>query len=406
MSAADRTIRAVSARVAALSESPTLALEAEAKALRAGGHDIVSFAAGEPDFATPMHIVEAARRACRDERSHHYSATRGLANLREAVAVKSWRDSAFEVDPAQIVVTNGAKQAVYNALAALCDPGDEVLISTPHWPTFPEATSLVGAVPVMVPAEAANGFRLSVDQLEDRRSSRTKALVFVSPSNPTGATYSAQELRAIAEWAIEHDLWVIADEIYEHFTYDGSGIQSLPVVVPELAARCVVVNGVSKAYAMTGWRAGWLIAPQPVADAIATLQGHTTSHVSNVAQEAAVAALMGDQAIVATMRTALDRRRKLVHAALNSIPGVECVETMGAFYVFPSLEAYVGTRYEGTWLESTLRISEALLREAQVAIVPGEAFGAPAYARLSYALSDDELVEGMTRIEAFLRATQ
>jgi aspartate/methionine/tyrosine aminotransferase len=392
----------ISARVAAIAESATLAVDAKAKALKAAGEDVIGFGAGEPDFPTPEHVVEAAARACREPRFHHYTPAGGLPELRAAVAAKTARDSGLAVDAAQVLVTNGGKQAIYEAFATLLDPGDEVLLPAPYWVTYPEAIALAGGVPVLVPATAATGFRVSVEQLEAARTPRTKALVFVSPSNPTGAVYPAEEVAAIGRWAAGHGVWPVCDEIYEHLVYADNRFESMPVRVPELADRCVVVNGTAKTYAMTGWRVGWMIAPADVVRAAANLQSHATSNVCNVAQAAALAALQGDQAPVATMRDAFDRRRRRMHELLLSIPGVECVEPQGAFYAFPSFQGALGRALRGRTPATTMELAEVVLEEAKVAFVPGEAFGAPGHARFSYALGDDDLVEGVTRVAKLL----
>jgi len=393
----------ISSRIAAIGESPTLAVDAKAKALKAAGEPVVNFGAGEPDFPTPDHIVEAAAAACRDPRNHRYTPATGLPELREAVAAKTVRDSGYAVQPGQVLITNGGKQAVYQAFATLLDPGDEVIVLAPYWVTYPEAIALAGGVPVAVPTTVATGFRASVEQLEAARTARTKVLLFVSPSNPTGAVYGREEIEAIGEWADEHGLWVITDEIYEHLVYGDARFHSLPVVVPSIADRTIVVHGVAKTYAMTGWRVGWLIGPADVVKAAGNLQSHLTSNVANVSQRAALAALTGDQSSVATMRQAFDRRRRLIVDLLRDVPGVVVAEPEGAFYVFPSFEGVLGRTIRGQTPSSTLELAELFLDEAKVAIVPGEAFGAPGYARMAYALGDDDLVDGVTRLAKLLR---
>jgi len=392
-----RTEARISTLVGAIAPSATLTIDAKARALRAQGVKVVSFGAGEPDFPTPDYIVAAAVEAARQPASHHYSAVQGLQPLREAVAAKTARDSGLTVTPAQVLITNGGKQAIANTFLTLLDPGDEVIVPAPYWVTFPEAVALAGGVPVPILTTVAGGFRATVEQLEEVRTPRTKAILFVSPSNPTGAMYSRAEVEAIGRYAVERGLWVVTDEMYEHFVYGGRDAPSMPVVVPELADRCVVINAVSKAFAMTGWRVGWLIAPADVAAAATNLQSHTTSNVSNLSQAAALAALTGSLDFTATMRAAFDGRRRKMHELLAAIPGVTCVEPEGAFYAFPSFEGVLG-RDIGGRPQTTLELAEVLLEEAAVAIVPGEAFGAPGYARLSYALGDDELVEGLTRL--------
>ncbi|HTC81702.1 MAG TPA: pyridoxal phosphate-dependent aminotransferase [Acidimicrobiia bacterium] len=393
-----RTEARISTLVGAIAPSATLTIDAKARALRAQGVKVVSFGAGEPDFPTPDYIVAAAVEAARQPASHHYSAVQGLQPLREAVAAKTARDSGLTVTPAQVLITNGGKQAIANTFLTLLDPGDEVIVPAPYWVTFPEAVALAGGVPVPILTTVAGGFRATVEQLEEVRTPRTKAILFVSPSNPTGAIYSRAEVEAIGRYAVERGLWVVTDEMYEHFVYGGRDAPSMPVVVPELADRCVVINAVSKAFAMTGWRVGWLIAPADVAAAATNLQSHTTSNVSNLSQAAALAALTGSLDFTATMRAAFDGRRRKMHELLAAIPGVTCVEPEGAFYAFPSFEGVLGRDIGGRRPQTTLELAEVLLEEAAVAIVPGEAFGAPGYARLSYALGDDELVEGLTRL--------
>jgi aspartate aminotransferase len=396
----------ISARIAAVSPSATLAVDAKAKALQAQGENVIGFGAGEPDFATPEHIVEAAEAACRDPRSHKYTPTGGLPELREALSVKTRRDSGYEVGASQILVTNGGKQAIANSFATLCDPGDEVLVLAPYWTTYPEVIALAGGVPVVITTDAASGFRVTLDQLEAACTDRTKVLLFVSPSNPTGAVYPRADIEAIGSWAVERGLWVLTDEIYEHLVYGGAEHHSMPVLVPELADRCVVVNGVAKTYAMTGWRVGWMIGPADVITAATNLQSHETSNVANVSQRAALAAVSGDLEAVARMRQAFDRRRLTIHRMLNEIEGVSCVLPEGAFYAFPSVEGLLGRELRGRRPATSSELAELAIDEAKVAVVPGEAFGAPGYFRMSYALGDDDLVEGVSRLaKLFAEAT-
>jgi len=392
----------VSRRVGGVAPSATLAIDARAKSMKAAGIDVVGFGAGEPDFPTPDAIVGAAAAACHDSRWHRYTPTAGLPELRDAIAMKTKRDSGYSVDGAQVLVTNGGKQAVYNAFATLLDPGDEVLVPAPYWTTYPESIRLAGGVPVLVATTGGAGFKVTPEQLDAALTARTKLLLFVSPSNPTGAVYPRRAIEAIGQWAVERGLWVVTDEIYEHLVYAGHEHHSMPVVVPELADRCVVVNGVAKTYAMTGWRVGWMIGPRDVVEAATNLQSHTTSNVNNVAQRAALTAVSGDLFAVAMMREAFDRRRRTIHSMLELIPGVSCLEPEGAFYAFPSFEAVLGRSIRGRQPQSTLELAEIVLDEANVAFVPGEAFGAPGYARLSYALSDEDMVEGVRRIGALL----
>jgi aspartate aminotransferase len=392
----------ISRRVDAITESATLAVDAKAKALKAAGEDVVGFGAGEPDFPTPARIVEAAVAACADASNHKYTPTPGLPELRSAIAAKTARDSGYVVDPGRVVVTAGGKHAVYNSFQVLLDPGDEVIVPAPYWTTYPEAIKLAGGVPVAVLAGEAAEFRVTVDQLEAARTPRTKAMLFVSPSNPTGAVYPRDEVEAIGRWALEHGIWVLTDEIYEHLTYGDHEFTSMPVVVPELTEQCVVLNGVAKTYAMTGWRVGWTIGPADYTKAAINLQSHQTSNVANVSQRAALAAVSGDLDAVAEMRAAFARRGTVMHALLSAIPGVTCLEPQGAFYCFPSFEGVLGREIAGRVPSTTLELCEVILDEARVAIVPGEAFGSPGYARLSFALADDALVEGVERIAKLL----
>ncbi len=392
----------VSRRIAAIAESATLAVDAKAKALKAAGEPVIGFGAGEPDFPTPAHIVEAAIVACRDPANHHYSPTAGLPELRSAIAAKTARDSGYACEAAQVLVTNGGKHAVYNTFQTLLDSGDEVLLPAPYWTTYPEAIALGGGVPVELATTDASGFRVTVDQLEAARTPNTKALLFVSPSNPTGAVYPPAEVEAIGRWAVEHGIWVVTDEIYEHLTFGEHRFTSMPTLVPELADTCVVLNGVAKTYAMTGWRVGWMIGPRDVIAAATNLQSQSTSNVANVSQRATLAAVTGDLAAVGEMRHAFERRGKAMHRMLSGIPGVVCLEPQGAFYCFPNFEALLDREWGNRKVTTSAELAEVLLDEVKVAIVPGEAFGAPGYARLSFALGDDDLGEGVGRIADFL----
>ncbi len=393
------TVRSrISQRAAAITPSATLAVDAAAKALQAAGEHVVGFGAGEPDFPTPAPIVEAAQAACADPACHHYTPTPGLPALREAIAAKTRRDSGFEVAPSQVLVTNGAKQAVANAFSVLCDPGDEVLIPAPYWTTYPESVAIADGVPIAVPSDETTGFRVSVEDLEAATTERTKVLLFVSPSNPTGAVYPRDEIEAIGRWAVERGLWVVTDEIYEHLVYGSARHYSMPVLVPELAENCIVINGVAKTYAMTGWRVGWMIGPPDALAAASNLQSHQTSNVSNVSQVAALAAVSGDLGAAAAMREAFDRRRRTIVGMLNEIEGVECLEPEGAFYAFPSVKGLLGREIRGRRPATSAELADLCIAEARVAVVPGEAFGAPGYFRMSYALGDEDIVEGVSRL--------
>jgi aspartate/methionine/tyrosine aminotransferase len=392
----------ISTRIGSIAESATLAVDAKAKALKAAGRPVIGFGAGEPDFATPDAIVEAAVAACRDPRNHRYTPAGGLPELKEAIVAKTRRDSGYEIAPNQVLVTNGGKQAVNEAFATLLDPGDEVLLPAPYWTTYPEAIRLAGGVPVEIVADETQDYLVTVEQLESARSPRTKVLLFCSPSNPTGAVYSREQTEAIGRWVDEHGLWVVTDEIYEHLTYDGAEAASMPVVVPELAERCVVLNGVAKTYAMTGWRVGWMIGPADVVKAATNLQSHATSNVANVSQRAALAAVSGDLFAVDAMRAAFDRRRRTMVEMLNAIDGVVCPVPRGAFYVFPSVKGLLGRAIDGATASSSAELAEILLDKAEIAAVPGEAFGTPGYLRFSYALGDEDLLEGISRMQKLL----
>jgi aspartate/methionine/tyrosine aminotransferase len=401
-STAPVTERRVSERIGAISESATLAVDAKAKALKAAGRPVIGFGAGEPDFPTPGYVVDAAAEACRNPKYHRYTPAGGLPELKAAIAAKTLRDSGYEVDAAQVLVTNGGKQAIYEAFAALLDPGDEVIVPAPYWTTYPESIRLAGGVPVDVVTDETTGYRATVEQLEAARTERTKVLLFVSPSNPTGAVYSRAETEAIGRWAVEHGLWVLTDEIYEHLVYGDAEFTSLPTVVPELRDKCVIVNGVAKTYAMTGWRVGWIVGPKDVVKAATNLQSHATSNVNNVAQVAALTAVSGDLAAVAEMRAAFDRRRQTIVRMLNEIPGVVCPTPEGAFYAYPSVKGLLGKEIRGRRPASSMELAALILDEAEVAVVPGEAFGTPGYLRLSYALGDEDLAEGVSRLQKLL----
>ncbi|MBU1251794.1 MAG: pyridoxal phosphate-dependent aminotransferase [Actinobacteria bacterium] len=396
--------RRIAHRIAAISESATLKVDAKAKALKAAGRPVISFAAGEPDFATPDHIVEAAVEAARDPKNHRYTPAAGLPELREAIAVKTLRDSGLEVPASQVIVTNGGKQAVYQAFQTIVDDGDEVLLPAPYWTTYPEVVALAGGTPVEVFADSDQDYLVTVEQLEAARTPRTKVLLFVSPSNPTGSVYSPEQTRAIGEWALQHGIWVITDEIYQSLTYDGARAMSIVEAVPELAEQCILVNGVAKTYAMTGWRVGWMIGPKDVIAAASNLQSHLSSNVANVSQRAALAALTGPQDAVATMREAFDRRRRLAVAELNAIDGMLTPTPTGAFYVYPDVTGLLGREWHGVTPTTSLELAELILEKAEVAAVPGEAFGPSGYLRFSYALGDADLLEGIQRLQRFFAA--
>jgi len=389
----------ISKRIAAIAESATLKVDAKAKALQAQGRPVISYAAGEPDFATPAHIVEAAVVAARDPKNHRYTPAVGLPELREAIAQKTLVDSGTQVSAAQVIVTNGGKQAVYQAFATIVDEGDEVLLPSPYWTTYPEAIALAGGKTVEVFAGADQGYKVTVEQLEAALTSKTKAMLFCSPSNPTGAVYSREEVEAIGRWALEAGIWVISDEIYQNLTYDGLKAYSITEIVPEMADRTILVNGVAKSYAMTGWRLGWMVGPADVIKAAGNLQSHLTSNVANISQRAAIAALTGPQDEVLAMRESFDRRRKLAVAELNKINGWVAPMPEGAFYVYSDVRALLGREWGGKTIITSLELCDYILDAAEVALVPGEAFGPSGYVRMSYALGDEALLEGIARLQ-------
>ena len=392
----------ISARIAAIAESATLAVDAKAKALKAAGRPVIGFGAGEPDFPTPDYIVQAAIDAAKVVANHRYSPTPGLPDLREAIVKKTKRDSNYEITADQVLVTNGGKQSVYQAFATIIDPGDEVILPSPFWTTYPECIKLAGGTAVEVFADESQNYLVTVEQLEAARTPKTKALLFCSPSNPTGSVYSPDQVKAIGEWALKNNVWIIADEIYEHLLYDGAKAPSMPVVVPGLADSTIIINGVAKTYAMTGWRVGWMIGPKDVIKAATNLQSHLTSNVSNVSQRAAIAALTGDLSAVHKMGEAFDRRRKLIVGLLNEIPGFECPMPTGAFYVYPSVKGALGKTIRGKVAKTSAELATIILDEVEVAAVPGEAFGPSGYLRFSYALGDDDIIEGIGRIKKLI----
>ena len=388
----------IASRIAAIAESATLKVDAKAKALKAAGRPVISFAAGEPDFATPQHVVDAAVAAAQDPKNHRYTPATGLPELKQAIADKTARVSGITVEPSQVIVTNGGKQAVYQAFQTIVDAGDEVLLPAPYWTTYPEAIRLAGGEPVEVFAGSDQDYLVTVEQLEAARTPKTKALLFCSPSNPTGSVYSAEQTKAIGEWALEHGIWVISDEIYQDLVYDGVRFTGILDAVPALADTTILVNGVAKTYAMTGWRVGWFIGPTDAVKAASNLQSHLSSNVSNVSQRAAIAALTGPQEPVIAMREAFDRRRRAIVEGLNAIPGIVTPTPKGAFYVYPDVTALLGREWAGTTPTTSLELADLILEHAEVAVVPGEAFGPSGYLRLSYALGDEDIAEGVARL--------
>jgi len=392
----------VSKRIAAIAESATLAVDSKAKALKAAGRPVIGFGAGEPDFPTPDYIVNAAIDAAKLPANHRYTPTPGLPELRDAIVKKTKRDSNYEITADQVLVTNGGKQSVYQSFASVLDPGDEVLLPSPFWTTYPECIKLAGGKAVEVFADESQNYLVSVAQLEKALTPKTKVLLFCSPSNPTGSVYSPEQVKEIGEWALKNNLWVITDEIYEHLLYDGAKSPSICVAVPELADRTIIINGVAKTYAMTGWRVGWMIGPKDLIKAATNLQSHLSSNVSNVSQHAAIAALAGDLSAVHKMGEAFDRRRKLIVKLLNEIPGVSCPTPTGAFYVYPSVKGVLGKTIRGKTPKTSAELATLILDEVEVAAVPGEAFGPSGYLRFSYALGDDDIVEGIGRVKKLL----
>ena len=402
----DPSERTISSKILAIAESATLKVDAKAKALKAEGRSVISFAAGEPDFPTPSHVVEAALAAVKDPANHRYTPAAGLPALRAAIATKTARDSGWAIEPSQVVVTNGGKQAVYQAFQALLNEGDEVLVPTPFWTTYPEVIGLAGGVAIDVFAGADQDYKVTVEQLEKARTPRTKVLLFVSPSNPTGSVFSAEETKAIGQWALEHNIWVIADEIYQNLVYDMGVDHALSIVeaVPALQDQCILVNGVAKTYAMTGWRLGWMVGPADVIKAAANLQSHLSSNVSNISQLAALQALEGDQTDARAMQQAFNARRHTIIEGLNAIDGVFCPTPQGAFYVYPDVRGLLGKTWAGRTPTTSLELADLILDECEVAAVPGEAFGPSGYLRFSYALGDADLAEGIARLQAFFQA--
>jgi aspartate aminotransferase len=389
----------ISKRIAAIAESATLKVDAKAKALQAEGRPVISYAAGEPDFPTPAHIVEAAAKAVLDPKNHRYTPAVGLPDLREAIAQKTLRDSGTEVTANQVVVTNGGKQAVYQAFAVLLDQGDEVLLPSPYWTTYPEAIALAGGKTVEVFAGSDQDYKVTVEQLDKAKTSRTKVLLMCSPSNPTGAVYSKEEIAAIGNWAHKNDLWVITDEIYQNLVYEGAKAYSITEVVPEMIDRTILVNGVAKSYAMTGWRLGWMAGPVDAMKAAANLQSHLTSNVNNIAQKAALAALTGPQDEVQNMLQAFDRRRKLAVSELGKIDNWLAPMPEGAFYVYSDVRGLLGKTWNGKRINTSLELCDFILEQVEVALVPGEAFGPSGYVRMSYALGDEPILEGIQRLQ-------
>jgi aspartate/methionine/tyrosine aminotransferase len=392
----------VSKRIAAIAESATLAVDSKAKALKAAGRPVIGFGAGEPDFPTPDYIVNSAIEAVKVVANHRYTPAAGLPELRDAIVKKTKRDSNYEITSDQVLVTNGGKQAVYQAFASILDPGDEVILPSPYWTTYPECIKLAGGVSVEVFADESQNYLVSVEQLEKVRTAKTKVLLFCSPSNPTGSVYSPEQVKAIGNWALANGLWVVTDEIYEHLLYDGATAPSICVAVPALADRTIIINGVAKTYAMTGWRVGWMIGPKDVIKAATNLQSHLSSNVSNISQRAAITALTGDLAAVHKMGEAFDRRRKLIVKLLNEIPGVSCPNPTGAFYVYPSVKGVLGKEIRGKRPKTSAELATLILEEVEVAAVPSEAFGPSGYLRFSYALGDEDIIEGIGRVKKLL----
>jgi aspartate aminotransferase len=389
----------ISKRIGAIAESATLKVDAKAKALQAEGKAVISYAAGEPDFPTPAHIVEAAVAAAKDPKNHRYTPAVGLPELREAIAVKTKADSGTEIAASQVVVTNGGKQAVYQAFAVLLDPGDEVLLPSPYWTTYPEAIALAGGKSVEVFAGSDQNYMVTVEQLEAARTPKTKAMLLCSPSNPTGSVYSKEQIKAIGEWALANEIWVVSDEIYQNVIYDGKRAYSITEVVPAMKDLTIMVNGVAKSYAMTGWRLGWMAGPADAMKAAANLQSHLSSNVNNIAQRAAIAALTGPQDEIKAMVDAFDRRRHLAVTELGKISNWLAPMPEGAFYVYSDVRGLLGKSWGGKVINTSLELCDYILDTAEVALVPGEAFGPSGYVRMSYALGDAQITEGIQRLQ-------
>ncbi len=390
----------LSQRVQRIQPSPTLAITARAARLRAEGRDIIGFGAGEPDFDTPEHIKEAAIQAICNGFTR-YTAVAGTVELRRAVCAKFQRDNGLEYDPEQVLVSVGGKQSFYNLAQALLDPGDEVIIPAPYWVSYPDMVLLADGVPVIVAAGIEQGFKIGPEQLEAAITPRTRLVVINSPSNPTGATYSRGELAALGEVLARHPRIVVAsDDIYEHTRLTDDPFCNILMACPELRERAIVLNGVSKAYAMTGWRIGYAAGPRPLIDAMKKIQSQSTSNPTSISQVAAQAALEGDQSCIDTMNSAFQERHRFVVEALNALPGVACLPSQGAFYAFPHMAGAM----ERLGVEDDVAFGERLIEEAGVALVPGSAFGAPGYMRLSFATSMENLREGLARIGRLLGA--
>ncbi|MBW4658337.1 MAG: pyridoxal phosphate-dependent aminotransferase [Drouetiella hepatica Uher 2000/2452] len=384
----------LAARLGQVTPSVTLVIDAKAKAMKAEGIDVISFSVGEPDFETPTHIRTAAAAALEGGKTR-YGAVAGEPKLREAIAHKLQRDNQLIYQPENVVVTNGGKQSLYNAIMALIDPGDEVIIPSPYWLSYPEMVKLAGGTPIVVPTTAEAEFKITPEQLKQAITPRTKIFIFNTPSNPTGMVYTPDEVRALAQVVVDHDIWAISDEIYEKILYDGATHLSMGAVSPEAFERTIVSSGFAKTYAMTGWRIGFLAAPLPLIKAASTIQGHSTSNVCTFAQYGAIAAYENSQDCVKEMLAAFTERRKVILAALNSIPGLSCPTPNGAFYVLMDI------RKTGM---NSVDFCSALLEEQQVAGIPGLAFGTEGFVRLSYATNIETIERGMERIAAFVKS--
>jgi aspartate aminotransferase len=393
----------LSARALAMSPSPTMAIDAKSKQLMAEGIDVVNFSVGEPDFDTPDHIKQAGIRAIAEGHTK-YTPAAGTLELRKAICEKLRKDNGLEYKPDQIVVSNGAKQSIYNAFMVILDPGDEVIIQAPYWVSYPEMVKLAGGVPVIVNTDEANGFKMTAEMIEAKITPRTRAINLNSPSNPTGAVYTRAELEAIAEVALRHDLMIVTDEMYEKLLYDGASHISIASFSPEVKQRTITVNGMSKAYAMTGWRMGYCASESIYAKAMGDLQSQSTSGPSSIAQKASMQALLGPQEPIETMRQEFDRRRLRMMERINRLPGFAVkVAPQGAFYLFPDVKGTFGMTLRGQTIRTSDDLCRVILDEAKVGLVPGTGFGAPDYLRFSYATSMERINEGLDRIEALLR---
>ncbi len=390
----------LSKRIQRVKPSPTLAVSAKAKQMKAAGKDVISFSAGEPDFSTPESICNAAIKAIEDRKTR-YTPASGIPELRTAVVEKLKRENELEYQASDIVISVGAKHSLYNIIQSLINDGDEVIIAQPYWVSYPAMIQLAGGVPKIIDT-IASGYKVTPEQLVTAVTGQTKAFIFNNPSNPTGVVYSQQEIEALAKVCIENNIIVISDEIYEHLIYDGLNHYSI-AQCPEMQERTIVVNGVSKSYAMTGWRIGYMAGPTNIAAAVGKLQSQSTSNPTSIAQYGALEALTGDQAFIKEWRDEFSRRRDILCERLSALDSVKCIKPQGAFYMFVDMSALLTRAYQGETIKTTLRLAELLLEKILIAVVPGEAFGAPGFIRFSYAVSADVINTGIDRLAGFIK---